>query len=145
MPGTQGQTIAPQRHEPPPIHTDVVHPEPAIRYPKLHLVISGPDRVGVKARMQKQASALGISDRVHWSGLLQGDARSGAIYASEALVLPFHQENFGTTVAEALAGGTPVLISNKVNIWQDISTDQGIIEEKIPSKERIGCCSARCI
>ena len=32
-----------------------------------------------------------------------------------------HQENFGLVVAEALAVGTPVLISDKVNIWREIS------------------------
>jgi glycosyltransferase involved in cell wall biosynthesis len=98
--------------------------------PDLHLVLAGPDQVGLKARLQKQASTLGVSDRVHFPGLLQGDAKWGAFYASEAFILPSHQENFGIAVAEALACAKPVLISNKVNIWQDISTDEvGIVEE----------------
>jgi glycosyltransferase involved in cell wall biosynthesis len=35
-------------------------------------------------------------------------------------VLPSHQENFGIAVAEALGCGLPVLISDKVNIWQEV-------------------------
>jgi glycosyltransferase involved in cell wall biosynthesis len=47
----------------------------------------------------------------------------GAFYASEAFVLPSHQENFGIAVAEALSCGLPVLISDKVNIWREIEAD----------------------
>ncbi|MDP0490557.1 MAG: glycosyltransferase, partial [Verrucomicrobiota bacterium JB023] len=57
---------------------------------------------------------------VHFSGLLQGDAKWGAFYGCEAFVLPSHQENFGIAVVEALACHKPVLITNKVNIWQEI-------------------------
>jgi len=40
--------------------------------------------------------------------------------AAEAFILPSHSENFGIVVAEAMACGTPVLISDKVNIWREI-------------------------
>jgi glycosyltransferase involved in cell wall biosynthesis len=43
--------------------------------------------------------------------------------AAEVFVLPSHQENFGIVVAESLACGKPVLISNKVNIWREIEAD----------------------
>jgi glycosyltransferase involved in cell wall biosynthesis len=91
--------------------------------PGLHLVMAGPDQVGLKAVLEKQAEKLGISSRVHWPGLLQKDAKWGAFYAAEAFILPSHQENFGIAVAEAMACGKPVLISNKVNIWQDVIAD----------------------
>jgi glycosyltransferase involved in cell wall biosynthesis len=44
----------------------------------------------------------------------------GAFAAADAFVLPSHQENFGIAVVEAMACGTPVLVSNKVNIWREI-------------------------
>jgi glycosyltransferase involved in cell wall biosynthesis len=52
--------------------------------------------------------------------MLTGDAKWGAFRAAEAFVLPSHQENFGIVVAEALACGKPVLITNKVNIWHEV-------------------------
>lgn len=55
--------------------------------------------------------------------MLQGELKWGAFYASEVFCLPSHQENFGIVVAEALACGKPVLISNKVNIWREIEMD----------------------
>ena len=39
-------------------------------------------------------------------------------------MLPSHQENFGIVVAEALACGVPVLITDKVNIWREIAAAQ---------------------
>ncbi|MDI9728294.1 glycosyltransferase [Stutzerimonas stutzeri] len=96
----------------------------------LHLVIAGPDQTGWKAELLKQAEHLGISHRITWPGMLQGYDKWGAYYAAEVFCLPSHQENFGIVVAEALACGKPVLLSNKVNIWREIEQDKsGFIAE----------------
>jgi len=55
--------------------------------------------------------------------MLAGAAKWGALRTAEAFVLPSHQENFGIAVVEALACGTPVLISDQVNIWREIAGD----------------------
>ena len=55
--------------------------------------------------------------------MLTGNLKWGALSAADAFVLPSHQENFGIAVVEALACATPVLISNKVNIWREIVND----------------------
>jgi glycosyltransferase involved in cell wall biosynthesis len=88
--------------------------------PDLQLVIAGPDNSDY-AKMLKNLSILwGVSDRIHWVGMIGGPIKSGAFRAAEAFILTSHQENFGIAVAEALAYGKPVLISNKVNIWREI-------------------------
>jgi glycosyltransferase involved in cell wall biosynthesis len=89
----------------------------------LHLLIAGPDQTNLKPKLLAMARALGIADRVSWAGMLQGDMKWGAFYSSEVYLLPSHQENFGIAVAEALACGLPVLISDKVNIWREIQAD----------------------
>ena len=103
--------------------------------PLLHLVMAGPGNGALVESLKARIETYQLSDRVHWTGMLQGATKWGAFYASEAFVLPSHQENFGVAVAEALACGRPVLISNKVNIWREIAegragfvsqdTDQG--------------------
>ena len=96
----------------------------------LHLVMAGPDQTGWVAKLKAQAESLGIAHRITWPGMLQGDMKWGAFYAAEVFCLPSHQENFGIVVAEALACGKPVLISNKVNIWQEIEADgAGLVAE----------------
>ena len=88
--------------------------------PSLRLMMAGPDGAGWQSALQTQAERLGIADRILWPGMLTGDLKWGAFHAAEAFVLPSHQENFGIAVAEALACGLPVLISDKVNIWREI-------------------------
>ena len=94
-----------------------------------HLVIAGPDDHAYAQEMKALARRLGIQEHVTWAGMLAGDLKWGAFYQAQAFVLPSHQENFGIAVAEALACGRPVLISNKVNIWREIAEDNaGLIE-----------------
>jgi glycosyltransferase involved in cell wall biosynthesis len=69
-----------------------------------------------------------VANHIIFLNMLQGDGKWGAFYGCEVFILPSHQENFGIAVAEALACGKPVLISNQVNIWQEIeSGGAGII------------------
>ncbi len=88
--------------------------------PELALVIAGPDQMHLQAKLEARAARLGIGHRVFWPGMLRGAQKFGAFRAAEAFVLPSHQENFGIAVAEALACGTPVLISTEVNIWREV-------------------------
>ncbi len=97
---------------------------------QLHLVMAGPDQAGWAAILQTQAERLGIAQRITWPGMLQDDAKWGVFYAADVFCLPSHQENFGIVVAEALACGKPVLISNKVNIWREIDEDSaGFVDD----------------
>jgi glycosyltransferase involved in cell wall biosynthesis len=98
-------------------------------HPKLHLIMAGPDATGLRQDLQPIVDDAGLADRVHWPGMLKGDAKWGAFAVSDAFVLPSHQENFGIAVAEALACGRPVLISDQVNIAPEIEADGcGIVE-----------------
>lgn len=101
----------------------------AARDPGLDLVIAGPDQTGWQSELEVLARRLGVADRIHWPGMLTGDAKWGAYRACEAFILPSHQENFGVVVAEALAAGKPVLISDKVQIWREIkASGAGLVE-----------------
>jgi glycosyltransferase involved in cell wall biosynthesis len=101
--------------------------------PGLHLVMAGPDQQGWSANLKKIVSAAGLTDRVHWPGMIKGDAKWGAFYAAEVFILPSHQENFGIAVAEALGCGLPVLLADKVNIAPEIAEDKaGLMELDTP-------------
>ena len=95
----------------------------------IRLVFAGPDQTGWVSDLKALGETLGISDRLLWTGMISGDLKWGMIRLAEVFILPSHQENFGIAVAEALACGTPVLISNKVNIWREIEEDGGGIVE----------------
>ena len=97
--------------------------------PELDLVMAGPDQQQWSEELKRTADRRGVAKRVHWPGMVAGDAKWGAFFAAEAFILPSHQENFGMAVAEALACGKPVLLADKVNIAEDIAEDgAGLIE-----------------
>jgi glycosyltransferase involved in cell wall biosynthesis len=94
----------------------------------IHLIMAGPAADADYLRQLKQMAAAS-GDSIIFPGMLIGDLKWGALSSAEAFVLPSHQENFGIAVAEALACGTPVLISNKVNIWREIeAAGAGLVE-----------------
>lgn len=96
-----------------------------------HLVFAGPSaNQSYLERLKSLTSALGCNGRITFAGMLTGKLKWGAFASASAFILPSHQENFGIAVAEALACGIPVLISNKVNIWREIVEDGcGLAEE----------------
>jgi glycosyltransferase involved in cell wall biosynthesis len=93
------------------------------RDPEWRLVIAGPDQTNWKAELEQLAARLGVSDRITWTGMARDDTKHGLLEAADIFVLPSHQENFGIVLAEAMAHGVPVLVSNKVNIWREIQDD----------------------
>lgn len=100
----------------------------------VHLVLAGPNDHAYGRQMADLAVRLGLQDRVTWTGMIEGDLKWGAFHAAEAFILPSHQENFGIAVAEALACGVPVLISDQVNIWREIAEDRAgfVASDDIP-------------
>tara|TARA_B110000438_G_scaffold44820_1_gene44821 strand:- start:69 stop:1166 length:1098 start_codon:yes stop_codon:yes gene_type:complete len=88
-----------------------------------HLVVAGPSEDSSFAEELLRVSSA-FADRVTWAGMISGDLKWGALRVADALILPSHQENFGMVVAEALAVGTPVLITDKVNLWREVEDDR---------------------
>lgn len=87
----------------------------------VHLLLAGPDDEGYGKRVRQWLDDEGVLDRVTFAGMLEGERKEAAFAAADTFVLPSYTENFGIAVVEALAAGTPVIISNRVNIWREIS------------------------
>ena len=62
------------------------------------------------------------SKNILWAGMVKGDLKWEMLRQADALTLPSHQENFGIVVAEALSVGTPVFLTNKVNLWREVDS-----------------------
>jgi glycosyltransferase involved in cell wall biosynthesis len=80
------------------------------RFRDWELHVAGPDERGYLGDMQALAAQLGLR-RVVFRGPLYGDAKLRAYRAADLFVLPTHSENFGVTVAESLASGTPAIVT----------------------------------
>jgi glycosyltransferase involved in cell wall biosynthesis len=103
------------------------------------IVMAGPDQMGWQKSLIELARTAGVAGRICWTGMLTGDLKWGLLRSAEVLALPSHSENFGIVVAEALACGLPVLISNRVNIWREIVEDKAglVASDTLEGTERL--------
>lgn len=83
------------------------------------LVIAGPDYRGYAWKLKKLIRKLNITDRVIFTGILDDKAKWAAYKRADIFVLPSYSENFGLTVTEALACGTPV-ITTTATPWKEL-------------------------
>lgn len=86
-----------------------------------HLILAGPDEMGMADDLRAQARQAGCENRLHSVGLLEGDEVLQALAASDLLLMPSEpqSENFGMSAVEAMAAGVPVLVSEgvPVGVW----------------------------
>jgi glycosyltransferase involved in cell wall biosynthesis len=117
-------------------------------YTEYDLVIAGPDNEGYLSTLQEQCKEKKITDRVQFTGELEGDSKWNMYKHASLFVLSSYSENFGMTVAEAMLLKCPILISNQVGLsdivkqkdagWVCKATAEDLVEkmqEAMNSKE----------
>ena len=74
--------------------------------------------------IHKRIQASKLDQQTVITGFVEGDLKLGLLRDADLLVLPSYYENFGIAVVEAMALGTPVIISDGVHIWQQVRDRQ---------------------
>lgn len=97
------------------------------RFPDWQVLIAGADtgygeRAGYLEEMKALAAELKLK-RTAFLGPLYGSAKLAAYRNADLFILPTHSENFGMTVAEALAAGTPAMVT-KGAPWHGLETNR---------------------
>lgn len=86
-----------------------------------NLVVAGNDEGGFRAHIERLVVAHRLQDRVRFLGEVDGARKDEALRRAALLVAPSYRENFGNAVAEAMAAGLPVVVSDRVGIAPDIA------------------------
>ena len=92
-----------------------------ISFPNWELIIAGPGENKHVEELKALATKLRLKS-CRFSGPLYGDEKLLAYRKADLYVLPTHSENFGMTVAEALAAGTPAIVT-KGAPWNDLERE----------------------
>jgi len=93
----------------------------------LRLVFAGPDDGGMQQRLQRMAGNLGVSAHVQIIGAVFNESKWRAYRDADVFVLPSQNENFGNTAAEAMAAGTPVVVTDKCGIAPLLADVAGLV------------------
>lgn len=89
-------------------------------FPDWRLRIVGPGESAYVEKLKQHAEGL---QRIEFSGPLYGQDKFEAFRSADLYVLPTHSENFGMTVAESLACGTPAVVSQGAP-WQQLESQR---------------------
>jgi glycosyltransferase involved in cell wall biosynthesis len=97
----------------------------AVDFP-VSLVVAGPDE-GYLQNLKSLAKRLRVENDVLFPGLLHGREKLEAYVDADVFVLPAKDryESFGNVVLEALACGTPVIVTNNCGVSEWIGRDVG--------------------
>lgn len=99
------------------------------------LLIAGPDSQGYWASIEKQVKDYSLSSYVKYIGMLEGKDKLRILVDTNIFILPSYSENFGMSVVEAMSAGLPVIISNKVGIYNEVIQENAGIVTTLDSNE----------
>ncbi len=92
-------------------------------FPGWSLRVHGPDPDGLGARLRGIAHGLGLREpSFHLGPEVDGEAKEAVFRQASLFVLPTQSENFGNTVAEALARGLPVITTTGAP-WEGLTRE----------------------
>jgi glycosyltransferase involved in cell wall biosynthesis len=92
------------------------------------LVFAGPEeRDGYLTSLKSLAAASGVADNILFTGPLYDDAKWAAYRDANVFVLPSQNENFGNSAAEAMACGTPVIVTDQCGIAPIVDRRAGLV------------------
>ncbi|MEB3357419.1 MAG: hormogonium polysaccharide biosynthesis glycosyltransferase HpsP [Synechococcales bacterium] len=81
---------------------------------------SNPQEPEYEQQVGDRLQSSPLASRTTITGFVTGEAKQALLHQADLFVLPSYYENFGIAVAEALAAGIPVVISDQVHIWQEV-------------------------
>jgi glycosyltransferase involved in cell wall biosynthesis len=90
------------------------------------LMVVGPDEQDLWPELQRRYLRGRNAERVVRAGLVAGEQKAALLAAADLFALPSEHENFGIAALEALAAGTPVLLSPHVDLAGDETPASGL-------------------
>src|SRR4029453_8581827 len=89
---------------------------------KWRLVIAGDGDEAYVRTLKMRAAGSAAATAIEFRGWVDGEAKRDLLRNAAIYALPSHHENFGVSLAEALARGVPAIVSSHVLINEDLAS-----------------------
>jgi glycosyltransferase involved in cell wall biosynthesis len=97
------------------------------------LIVAGNDEEGAVAGLARLSGELGLERRVRFIGAVEGERKWALLSGADLLVLPSLSENWGLVATEALAVGTPVVVTQGVGAAGVVAEEElGLVVDGVP-------------
>ena len=108
-------------------------------HPNTILALAGPDD-GYEATTRQFIDQHNLSESIKVVGMLTGDDKKAALADADLFTLPSYSEGFSMAVLEAMASGTPTLVSDRVGFGDDIRQNEaaGVLTSLTPEAVKAG-------
>lgn len=105
-----------------------------IAHRRFSLVVAGSGDAQYEAALRERVKQGPLGARTHFPGFVQGTLKQELLQGADVFALTSHSESFGIAVVEALAAGTPVIITEGVPLASLVrDADAGWIPELSPA------------
>ncbi len=85
------------------------------KYPQLHLVVAGPDKIGFLPTVKKYFQQSNCIEDVTFTGMLTGEIKYAALSAAQIYIAPSYSEGFSMSILEGMASNCACVITTGCN------------------------------
>jgi len=101
---------------------------PQLKCDKTKLIIAGPEgEAGYSTFLRTKVRESGLENQILFTGPLYGKDKQSALADADIFALPSRYENFGNAAAEAIACGTPAVVSDRCGIASLLNHRAGLV------------------
>jgi glycosyltransferase involved in cell wall biosynthesis len=102
--------------------------------PDAHLLIVGPDHEGYGKVVRRLLMEHGVEDRVTFAGMISEREKLSALVDADVFVFPSYTEGFGIAMLEAMACGTPVVLSDRASLAPELAAARAVVTTELRSE-----------
>jgi glycosyltransferase involved in cell wall biosynthesis len=85
-----------------------------------HLIVAGDGELKYISYLEQLVTTLNLNSRISFVGFVEGNVKNILLQGADLFVLPSRSENFSLAIAEAMAAGLPVIVTEQVQIMPEI-------------------------
>jgi glycosyltransferase involved in cell wall biosynthesis len=115
----------------------------ALDHGGFRLIVAGGGPAELVEELERQATDLGIADRIEWRGRVDETERAAFFEDIHLLLMPSEFECFGMVAAEAMSVGVPAIVSRSTGVAGLIEESAAGIVVDDPTPERLAAAIER--